>query len=141
VNPLGRKYRATATTRYGFSEGRLKGAFAGATYVWRSPAAVGFLTKTIADNEFATPGVSTGPLEVNDLSRPIRGGALTSFDVFLGYGRRLFRNKISWRVQLNVRNAFNKDDPLVQRALSDGTGAIYTAQAPRLFILTNSFSF
>lgn len=140
VNPLGRKYRVTATTRYGFSEGVLKGAFVGSTYVWRSPAAVGFLTKTITDNEFATPGVSTGPLEVNDLSRPIRGGALTSLDVFLGYSRRL-GNKLNWRVQLNVRNAFNKDDPLVQRALTDGTGAIFTAQQPRLFILTNSFDF
>jgi hypothetical protein len=27
VNPLGRKYRATATTRYGFSQGWLRGAF------------------------------------------------------------------------------------------------------------------
>ncbi len=141
VNPLGRRYRVTATERYGFSEGWLKGTFAGSAYVWRSPAAVGFHTKTITDNEFAIPGVNTGPMEINDLSRPIRGGALTSFDVFLGYGRRLFQNRITWRVQLNVRNALNRDDPLVQRALSDGTGAIYTAQAPRSFILTNSFSF
>lgn len=140
VNPLGRKYRVTATTRYGFSEGLLKGAFAGSTYVWRSPAAVGFLTKTINDNEFAVPGVPAGPVTINDLSRPVRGGALTSFDVFLGYSRRLGKN-LGWRVQLNVRNALNRDAPLVQRALTDGTGAIYTAQPPRLFILTNSFDF
>lgn len=140
VNPLGRKYRVTATTRYAFSEGKLRGAFIGSTYVWRSPAAVGFLTKTITENEFAVPGIATGPLTINDLSRPVRGGALTSLDVFLGYGRRLGSN-LSWRVQLNVRNALNRDAPLVQRALTDGTGAIYTAQQPRLFILTNSFDF
>lgn len=140
VNPLGRKYRVTATTRYSFSEGRLRGAFVGSTYVWRSPAAVGFHTKTITDNEFSVPGLSSGPVTINDLSRPVRGGALTSLDVFLGYGRRLGQN-LSWRVQLNVRNALNRDDPLVQRALTDGTGAIYTAQQPRLFILTNSFDF
>lgn len=140
VNPLGRKYRVTATTRYGFSRGVLKGAFAGSTYVWRSPAAVGFMTKTITDNEFAIPGVNAGPVTINDLSRPVRGGALTSFDVFLGYGRRIGRD-LSWRVQLNIRNALNRDDPLVQRALTDGSGAIYSAQQPRLFILTNSFDF
>ncbi|HUR59276.1 MAG TPA: hypothetical protein VM029_16290 [Opitutaceae bacterium] len=141
VNPLGRRYRVTATTRYGFSEGRLRGAFIGTTYVWRSPAAVGFLTKTITDNEFATPGVSVGPMEVNDLSHPVRGGPLTSFDGFLGYGRRLPRSKVMWRVQLNVRNLLNDDDLLVQRALSTGIGAIYTSQQPRSFILTNSFEF
>ncbi len=140
VNPLGRKYRVTATTRYGFSEGRLRGAFVGSTYVWRSPAAVGFLTKTITDNEFAVPGVAAGAVTINDLSRPVRGGDLTSLDVFLGYGRRLGKN-LGWRVQLNVRNALDRADPLVQRALTDGTGAIYTAQSPRLFILTNSFDF
>jgi outer membrane receptor protein involved in Fe transport len=141
INPLGRKYRVTATTRYGFSEGRLKGFFLGSTYVWRSPAAVGFLTKTITDNEFATPGVSVGAIEVNDLSHPVLGGALTSFDGFFGYSRRLLRNKLTWRVQLNVRNLLDDDDLLVQRALSTGTGAIYTAQQPRSFIVSNSFDF
>ncbi len=141
VNPLGRKYRVTATTRYGFAEGWMKGAFVGSTYVWRSPAAVGFFTKTITDNEFAVPGITSGPIEVNDLARPIRGGALTSFDVFLGYGHKLWQNKVAWRVQLNIRNALDKKDPLVQRALTDGSGAIYTAQQPRLFILTNAFEF
>jgi hypothetical protein len=141
VNPLGRKYRVTATTRYGFSEGRLKGAFIGSTYVWRSPAAVGFLTKTITDNEFPIPGVSVGPIEVNDLSHPVRGGALTSLDGFVGYGRRVARGKVMWRVQLNIRNLLDDQDLMVQRALTTGAGAIYTAQAPRLFILTNSFDF
>lgn len=139
-NPLDRKYRVTATTRYSFEQGRLKGAFVGLTYVWRSPAAVGFQTKTITDNEFAIPGVITGPVEISDLTRPIRGGALTSCDLLLGYSRRLTKG-IGWRVQLNVRNVLDRDDPLVQRALTDGTGAIYTAQQPRLFILTNTFSF
>ena len=102
---------------------------------------MGFRTKTVTDNEFAVPGVNSGPIEINDLTRPVLGGALTSFDVFLGYGRRLWRNKVAWRLQLNVRNALNRDDPLVQRALTDGTGAIYAAQKPRLFILTNAFEF
>ena len=99
------------------------------------------MTKTITDNEFATPGVSVGAIEVNDLSQPVRGGALTSFDGFIGYNRRVFRNKLMWRVQLNIRNLLDDDALLVQRALTTGVGAIYTAQQPRLFILSNSFEF
>jgi hypothetical protein len=51
------------------------------------------------------------------------------------------RGKVMWRVQLNIRNLLDDQDLMVQRALTTGAGAIYTAQAPRLFILTNSFDF
>jgi hypothetical protein len=47
----------------------------------------------------------------------------------------------SWDIQLNVRNAFNRDGLLVQRALTTGEPAVFTIQEPRTFILTNTFSF
>lgn len=152
VNTLERKYRFTATTRYSFDRGRLKGAFVGANYLWRSPAAVGYNKITITDNPFVVPGLVERAVEVDDLDHPVRGSALTSFDAFLGYSRRLFDGKVQWRLQLNVRNVLNKDGLLVQRALNDGvdfngtpilsgSGAIYTAQQPRAFILTNTFTF
>ena len=49
--------------------------------------------------------------------------------------------KINWKIQLNVRNALDKQDMILQLTLADGTGVIVTPQAPRTFILTNSFSF
>ena len=136
-----RTYRATATTRYAFNRGRLKGSFVGANYLWRSPAAVAYRRIAITDNPFVIPGVAARSIEVYDPTDPIRGGALTSFDVFLGYQRRLFKDKVQWRTQLNIRNVLNRDDLLVQRALSTGQGAIFTPQEPRSFILTNTFSF
>ena len=136
-----RKYRFTATSRYNFSRGSLKGLFLGGNCSWRSAAAVGYPVTTLTSNSFQVSGLNPAAISVSDVNRPYFGGALTSFDMFLGYGRRLYDGKIHWRVQLNVRNVLNRDGLLVQRVLTDGTGAIYTVQEPRSFILTNTFSF
>lgn len=135
-----RKYRFTATTRYGFQQGALKGSFIGASYAWRSAAAVGYPITTITDNPFLLPGIAGSALNVSDLNRPYFGGALTNLDAFLGYNRRL-GGKTNWRIQINVRNVLNKNDPIVQRVLTTGEGAIYTVQDPRAIIITNTFSF
>ncbi|MBP7141871.1 MAG: hypothetical protein KBA71_08175, partial [Opitutaceae bacterium] len=136
-----RKYRVTATTRFAFNRGSLKGIFVGGNYAWRSVAAVGYPVTTNANNPFAIPGVNASAVAVSDISRPYRGGELVSFDGFVGYSRRISGGKCLWRVQLNVRNLLNRNDLLVQRVLTDGTGAIYTVQEPRSFILTNTFAF
>ena len=141
VNTVERRYRFTATGRYTFSGGPFKGSFVGATAIWRSPAAVGYLKETITDNPFVVSGQVTNVIQVDDLDRPIRGGGITSFDLLLGHERRLSRGRLLWRVQLNVRNLFNRDGLLMQRALSNGAGAIFTAQEPRALILTNTFRF
>ena len=141
LNTLERRYRVTSTARYSFSRGLLKGSFVGANYLWRSPAAAGYAKKTITDNPFVVPGLVAATIEVDDLDNPTRGRALTSVDAFAGYSRRLLKNKLMWRVQLNVRNVLGDDGLIMQRALSDGTGAMYTVQTPRTFILTNTFSF
>lgn len=141
-NTRERKYRVIGTANYSFHEGMLKGFNAGANYSWRSAAAVGYRRTVIDDNPFIIQGVTLpGVLEVDDPSQPIYGGGLTTFDVFTGYQRKLFDGKVTWRVQLNVRNVLDEDDPMVQRVIPDGTGAIYTLPEPRTFILTNTFSF
>ena len=137
-----RKYRFTATSRYSFSrEGLLKGVFVGGNYVWRSAAAVGYPVTTSTGNSFQVTGLNPAAISVSDVTRPYFGGALMSFDTFTGYSRRIANGKINWRIQLNVRNVLNRDGLLVQRTLTDGTGAVYTVQDPRSFILTNTFSF
>ena len=60
---------------------------------------------------------------------------------FLGYSRRLGK-RVNWRVQLNIRNALDDQDPLTQRAnISAGFVTVYAVPEPRSFILTNTFSF
>lgn len=136
-----RKYRVTLQSTYSFREGWLKGSRFGATYVWRSPAAIANTPITVTDNPYIVPGLTSSTLTLADPSNPIRGNSLVSFDVQAGYARRLFHNKITWDIQLNVRNVLNKDDPLAQRALSTGQPVVYSLPAPRTFILTNTISF
>lgn len=100
---------------------------------------------TINDNPFVVPGLTGGTLPVDDISNPIYGKALTTFDAFLGSSRRLFMQRnVMWRVQLNVRNLFNDRDLLLQQASATGItgyGAIFIAQQRCSLILTITFSF
>ncbi len=75
------------------------------------------------------------------LARPISGEPLEEIEAFLGYSRRLAR-RIEWRIQLNIRNLFDQQDPIGQRAnLATGAVSIYTVPEPRSFILANTFTF
>jgi hypothetical protein len=140
-NVMDRKYRITASTSYGFDEGWLKGVRAGLTYRWRSPAAIGFRPVTVTDNRFVVAGLTTPTLEISDPLSPIRGSGVTEIDGQIAYQRRLFRNKVTWNVQLNVRNLFDQRDLLAQRTLNTGDPVVFSLQAPRTFTVTNTFSF
>ncbi len=134
-----RKYRINFTNRYSFNQGKLKGFFAGGVYQWRSRAALGYQIQSLP-NDFPFPGLGT-TVNVPDLSKPLYDGPITTFDAFAGYKHKLFRNRIEWTVQLNIRNALNSDKIIVQQLLSTGAVDKFTIQAPRSFILTNTFSF
>lgn len=142
-NPAIRKYRLNATARYTFQSGWLKNAFVGGTYVWRSKAVLGYGTKSVPASqlEFAYPGLSTGNLEVADLSKPYYADPLTQIDGFAGYSRSFLNGKFSWRIQLNVRNLFDDRDRLPQRVDSAGTVQVFNQVEPRTFVLTNTISF
>lgn len=134
-----REWRANLVTRFSFTEGRLRGAFVGGGYRWRSKAVLGYRF-ALVDNAFPFPGAPT-QLNVPSLNSPIYGDPLKEVEMFLGYGRKLGR-KVTWRMQLNIRNLFDDQDPLAQRAnLAAGFVTNYNVPNPRSFILTNSFSF
>jgi hypothetical protein len=136
--------RLNATARYGFSRAPLKGAFIGGSWRYRSPAVIGYGSKTAKGSELAFTEGFIGPndtLTISDLDHPINGRALNEFDGFLGYSRRILQNKIGWRVQLNIRNLFDDVDRRGQATTSNGEIAVFTIPEPRTFILTNTFSF
>lgn len=139
-NPREREYRATLVTRYEFDGGPLKGVSVGGSYLYRSASVVAFPQIT-ADNQFEIPGVTPLSATIDDQNNPIMGGSLTTCDFFVGYGRKFWKGKVQWRVQLNVRNVLDNDNPIVQRALTTGAGAIYVMPEPRTFILSNTFTF
>jgi iron complex outermembrane recepter protein len=139
-----RRDRFNVTSRYSFLRGPLKGFFAGGSYLWRASAVLGYGSKIAKGSELAFTQGFIGPndtLAISDIDKPISGPAYTELDGFFGYSRRIWQNKIQWRVQLNIRNLFDDRDRIPQRVLSTGEVAVFTLPDTRTFILTNSFLF
>lgn len=135
----GRAWRANFVTRYSFTEGKLRGAHVGGSYRWRSKPVLGYRL-ALVDHAFPFAG-APAQLNVPALNSPIYGEALHEVEMFLGYSRRIGK-RLNWRVQLNIRNLFDDQDPFSQRAnLGQGFVTTYTVPEPRSFILTNTFSF
>ena len=119
-----RPHKANVFTRYTLSEGRLKGFFIGAGARYQGRA--------ILQRDFDTDTLYRGP-------------SLFEMDALLGYSTRLNwggTNGTRLKLQLNVSNLLNDDDPIVARYNSDFSG-IRRVQLvdPRSYRLTATFSF
>ncbi|MES2692595.1 MAG: hypothetical protein V4773_03910 [Verrucomicrobiota bacterium] len=132
-----REWRANAFTNYRFSEGALKGLNLGGGIRWFGPAMVGYLQKP-----FPTAADPNGT--VDDVTNALWGPETMFVDFLAGYGGRtkIFGGKtIGWRVQLNVRNAFEPDDKEPMRTRNDGVYLQYSRVEPRTFVLNTTFTF
>ena len=135
----GRDWRVNLVTRYAFPEGAMRGAFVGTGFRWRSPQVIGYRS-SLVENKFPLPGAPAQVL-VPAREAAIEGDVMAETELFLGYTRRLGK-KVNWRIQLNIRNLFDNDDPIDQRAnLEAGYVTVYAVPEPRSFILTNTFTF
>lgn len=111
--PEMRKYRFNVISNYRIDRGMFKGLNFGGAFRWEDKAILGY---GIREDELAG--------WIPDVDAPIYGPTEEHLDLWVGYQRAL-TDKIDWRVQLNVRNAF-EDDHLVTVAVQpDGS----TAQA------------
>ncbi|WP_158277457.1 TonB-dependent receptor [Opitutus sp. ER46] len=135
----GRNWRANLFTRYDFTSGRLKGVFVGGGYRWRARSVIGYRYAYV-DNAFPLPG-APAQLNVPALDSPIYGKAMEEAEALVGYTRKL-NKKITWRVQLNIRNLLDSQRLTAQRA-NYGSGFVtnYDIPEPRSYVLTNTFSF
>jgi len=127
-------WRYNAIANYGFKKGVLKGANLGATYRWQQAKIIGFYSKSAIDP------VSKGQIDVADLSRPVHGKAETAVDAWVGYHWKFYKN-LDWRIQLNVRNIFGKEELIPNSIQPDGSIATYRIAEPRTFTLTNTVTF
>jgi hypothetical protein len=135
----GRDWRLNLVTRYTVGEGRLRGSFVGTGFRFRSPQVLGYLAANVK-NEFPLPGAPAEVL-VPARGRPLKGDTIRETELFLGYSRKLGR-RVNWRAQLNIRNLFDDQDPMAQRAnIAAGFVTVYAVPEPRSFILTNTFTF
>ena len=111
---------------YSFREGLLKGVGAGGSYRWQDKVVIGY------------PAIAGGKF---DLSRPYYGPSENAIDLWTGYEHKLSQ-KIGWKIQLNIRNAFAKEGLIPISIEPDGkTWASVRVKPNQEWFVTNSFSF
>ena len=126
-----RSARANLITNYTFTRERLKGFSAGGAVRWRAAPTIGYGT-TLSE---------TGST-VLDLDKSYKGEEELYFDAILAYrGRMKAFGGFSYRLQLNVRNVLDEDDPVPVAAFVNGRIAKLATVEPRLFIFTFGVNF
>ncbi len=130
-------YTAKLVGRYKFNDGRLKGFTVGANLRWESGKVLGYGR---VPTTFNFGGLQNYPGLINDLENEYRGKSVIAGGMFVSYGRRIFNNKVNWRVQLNAQELFSEQGLRVFAANGDGS-PVYAIAPPRSFQLTNSFDF
>jgi hypothetical protein len=129
-SPELRKWRFNLITNYNFESGFLKGAWAGIGYRWQDRVAIGYKPLPTDD-----PSIITF-----DLANPYYGPKEDAVDFWIGYSRKL-TDRVGWRIQLNVRNAFQGDKLIPLTTQPDGSVAAWRIAPSQTWQLTNTFTF
>lgn len=124
-----REWRVNAVVSYDFA-GRLRGWGVGVGARWQSEVATGY------PNYIDSVGIIQP-----DLSRPFFGDPELNGDGWVSYKRRILRDRVAWRVQLNVRNLIGSDALIPVSTNPDGRTAIVRIPPDRQVTITNTFRF
>lgn len=95
----------------------------------------------------AVDGFAVDSKFVLDPTQPYYSPPSLAFGAWLTYKRKLFKNRVDWRLQLNVRNLLDDNTvfPLVKVDARDGrhtpSTVIYNLREPRTYQFTSSFKF
>lgn len=128
--PEVRPWRLNLISSYNFSEGTLKGTSVGVGYRWQDRNIIGY-------NLRQDPDTGAGGYNVN---RPFYGPAESAFDFWIGYETQL-TEKIDWRIQLNVRDAFNGSRLVPVSTNPDGSTALWRVMEGRRWEVTTTLLF
>jgi hypothetical protein len=118
-----------------FTSGKLKGWSVGGAERWESAAIIGFYGKV--NDPVGFPGV----VNFIDPSKPVYTHGNYYTDLWIAYGRKIFDNKIAWKIQLNILNAFESGRLQPIAVNFDGTPYAWRIIDPRSFVLSSTFSF
>jgi hypothetical protein len=126
-----RNARANLITNYSFTHERLKGFNIGGAARWRAAPTIGYGTST-----------SSAGATVLDLDKAYKGEEEFYVDGIFGYrGRMKYFGGFSYRVQLNVRNLLNDDDPIPVQTWTTGEVVKLATLEPRTFVFTFAVNF
>jgi hypothetical protein len=133
-SPGQRKYRWSYLTNYTFTEGRLQGFSVGGSLRWEDKAVIGYFGRP-------NPDTTSTELSLSDVSRPIYDDSNTYTDLWVGYTRKVWDDKVTMKLQLNVVNAFENGGLRVVGVNLDGSPNSYRIVEPRQFVMTAKFDF
>jgi outer membrane receptor protein involved in Fe transport len=119
-------WRFNTVANYNFDRGALKGANLGIGYRWQDGRILGYQLNDAKDNL--------------DINRPYWSKSEDHIDAWVGYQRKL-SEKLTWRIQLNLRN-IGEDAHLSPISIQpDGSPAAFKIQEGMTWQLTNTLSF
>jgi hypothetical protein len=126
-----RKWRANFVANYTFARtSKLRGWGVGTGIRWQDKVAIGYPTSRRPDGTVAL-----------DRANPYYGPTATNVDGWLSYGRRVWKDRIDWKIQLNIRNMIGSDELIAINAQPDGSVASYRLPPERRWYITNTFTF
>ncbi|MEO7413709.1 MAG: hypothetical protein ABIZ81_10150, partial [Opitutaceae bacterium] len=104
----------------------------GGSLRWEDRGSIGFL---------GAAAESDGVVRSLDRNKPVYDSAHTYVDLLVSHRLKMFGDKVSARLQLNVRNAFEGGRLQTIGVNPDGGGYNFRIVDPRQFILTATFDF
>jgi len=120
-------WRLNLITTYTFDRGKLKGYFIGGAARLEAGRIEGYAY---------SPTLGT-----LDVTKPEMGPNDEHYDLWFGYSRRVFANKINWRIQANLKNVGESTRLVASQYEPDGSLALSRIQEGMTWELTNSFDF
>jgi len=136
-----REWRANVVTNYDFdADSALRGWSVGGAFRWQDEVGVGFTNGILTPGDADLPaGLDT--IAVSDVTQPLFGPTEQNLDLWVKHTRKIFNDKVDWRIQLNIRNALNNDDLIITNMSGDGLPSGIRIMNPINFRLTSTFSF
>ncbi len=130
-----REWRANLVTSYTFDSGsvfgeKLKGFSIGGGVRWQDKVGLGYPTTRNPD----------GTVNI-DVENPFYGPAETNVDAFVSYRRRIWNNRVDWKIQLNATNIIARDELVTVTVQYDGAPATVRLAPEQRWFLTNTFTF
>ncbi len=131
ASPEQRKWRANLVANHAFSkESRLAGWNIGAGVRWQDKIGLGYPASYNADGSV-----------IIDIAHPYYSKPETNVDAFVGYTRKIWRDRIGWKAQLNVRNLIGQTGTIPITVQPWGEAATVRLAPEKRWYLTNTFSF
>ncbi len=129
-SPQVREWRARTLATYRFTEGKMKGFMIGGSQRWEDESAIGF-KGTVDQNGIL----------IRNIDQPVMGSANAYWDFWASYNGWIYDDKIHYKIQLNVSNAFENGRLQPLRVNPDGNPSTFRVVEPRQVYVTTTLNF